>query len=512
MAILTPLADVSPGRPRLALTSPASLEKIGEIEIHDSKDVSAAIDRARKAQVDWGALPVSERARFLVRALEVLLSRQEDVISTVIRETGKPRTEALQMEVFAVADALNYHAKNAERVLKREKRKLHGMLRFMKQLRICYRPLGVVGVISPWNGPFVLAMNPTAQALVAGNAVILKPSEVAPFSGCLAGEIFSEAGLPEDLLQVVTGDGETGAALCRGGVDKISFTGSVETGRKVAVACAEQLIPCTLELGGKDAMIVCEDANLKYASGGAVAGAFMNTGQYCCGTERVYVVDSVADEFIEKVRERVSKLRQGVRGEFDVGAIFWPRQLEIIEDHIADALEGGARVLAGGRRNPDLEGLFYEPTVLTEVDHGMRIMREETFGPILPIMRVADEEEAIALANDSAYGLGGNIWTRDRGKGIRMAQRIQTGSVCINDMTMTYGVQEAPFGGLKQSGVGQVNGEMGLRQFCHAEPIIVDRRGGRLSDKRYPYRSRADLGLQKFMKWLWGTDLGRRLG
>ena len=416
------------------------------------------------------------------------------------------------MEVFAVGDALNYYAKNAEAILKTEKRKLHGLSGFMKRLRVVYRPLGVVAVITPWNGPFVLAMNPVIQALMAGNAVLLKPSEITPFSGLLAGEIFAEAGLPEGLLQVLTGDGETGAALCRAGVDKVAFTGSVSTGRKVAVACAEQLIPCTLELGGKDAMIVCDDVNLDTAAAGAVAGALMNTGQYCCGTERVYVVEAVAEAFTEKVVERVSKLRQGSEGEFDVGAIFWPKQLEIIESHMQDARDRGASVLAGGRRNPDLPGLFYEPTVLADVDHEMRIMREETFGPILPIMRVADEEEALALANDSEYGLGGNVWTRDSAKGVRLAERMQSGSVCVNDMTMTYGVQEAPFGGLKSSGVGQVNGETGLRGYCHAEPIIVDRRAGKMVESRYPYSAKADLGMQKFMKFLWGTALGRKLG
>ena len=511
MAIVTPLETGSSGRRRLALASPATLEPIGEIEVHNAADVAAAVERARKAQVDWAALPVGERCRYLVGVLEGLLARQEDVLSTVIRETGKPRTEAIQMEIFAVGDALNYYAKNAERILKTEKRKLHGLTRLMKKLRVVYRPLGVVGVITPWNGPFVLAMNPVIQALVAGNAVILKPSEVTPFSGLLAGELFQEAGLPEGLLQVLTGDGETGAALCQAAIDKVAFTGSVATGRKVAMACAERLIPCTLELGGKDAMIVCEDVNLDYAAAGAVAGAFMNTGQYCCGTERVYVADAVAEEFTEKVVERVARLRQGQEGEFDVGAIFWPRQLEIIEEHMADARERGAKVLTGGRRNPDLDGLFYEPTVLADVDHGMQIMQEETFGPILPIMRVSGEEEAIELANDSPYGLGGNIWTRDNGKAVRMAQRIESGSVCVNDMTMTYGIQEAPFGGRKNSGIGQVNGETGLRGYCHAEPIIIDRRGGKMSEGRYPYRARSDAGLQKFMKLLWGTGLGRWL-
>ncbi len=231
MAITTPLETGASGRRRLALASPATLEGIGEIEIQDAADVGAAMERARKAQVDWDTLPISERARIMYRALDILLERQEDILSTVIRETGKPRTEALQMEVFAVGDALNYYAKNAEAILKTEKRKLHGLSGFMKRLRVVYRPLGVVAVITPWNGPFVLAMNPVIQALMAGNAVLLKPSEITPFSGLLAGEIFAEAGLPEGLLQVLTGDGETGAALCRAGVDKVAFTGSVSTGR-----------------------------------------------------------------------------------------------------------------------------------------------------------------------------------------------------------------------------------------------------------------------------------------
>ncbi len=512
MAIVTQIPNPDGERRRLALANPATREPIGEIEVGHAADAVAAVERARKAQRDWAAQPISERARFMIRTLEVLLDRQDDVIETVLRETGKPRTEALQMEVYAVGDSLNYYAKNAARILRTEKRRLHGMLRLLKQLRIVYRPLGVVGVISPWNGPFVLAMNPSVQALMAGNAVILKPSEVTPFSGALAGELFDQAGLPDGLFQVLQGDGETGAALCRAGVDKISFTGSVATGRKVAVACAEQLIPCTLELGGKDAMIVCGDVQLDYAAAGAVAGAFMNTGHYCCGTERVYVVDSIADAFIENVVERVSRLRQGAAGEFDVGAIFWPRQLEIIEEHMEDARRKGARVLTGGRRHPELDGLFYEPTVLVDVDHGMRIMREETFGPILPIMRVQDEEEAIALANDSPYGLGGNVWTRDAGKGFRIAQRLQTGSVCVNDMTMTYGIQEAPFGGRKESGIGQVNGETGLRGYCHAESIIIDRLGGRMSASRYPYSAEADAGMQKFMRLLWGSRFGRRIG
>ena len=511
MAIVTPLESAAGGRRRLGLANPATLESIGEIEVRTEDDVRAAVERARRAQPDWAALPFEKRAHVLRRALAILLERRDEFIDVVLRETGKARSEAIQMEIYAACDSLHYYAKRAAKILEPRRQRLHGMLGILKQLHVVYRPLGVVGVISPWNGPFILSINPCVQALMAGNAVVLKPSEVTPYSGKLVGDLFAEAELPEGLLEVMLGDGETGAALTRAGVDKISFTGSVATGRKVAVACAEQLIPCTLELGGKDAMIVCGDANLDIAAGGAVAGAFMNTGQYCCGTERVYVVDPVADEFTRRVVERTGQLRQGASGEFDVGAIFWPRQLEIIEEHVADAIAKGAKLLCGGRRNPSLEGLFYEPTVLVDVRHDMRIMSEETFGPVLPIMRVDDEEAALRMANDSDYGLGANVWTRDRSKGLAMARRVESGSVCVNDMTMTYGVQEAPFGGVKHSGVGQVNGETGLKGYCHATPIIVDRFGGKQTADRYPYTREKDEQIRKVMRLQWGTALGRWL-
>jgi succinate-semialdehyde dehydrogenase/glutarate-semialdehyde dehydrogenase len=227
--------------------------------------------------------------------------------------------------------------------------------------------------------------------------------------------------------------------------------------------------------------------------------------------ERVYVVDEVADAFTRKVVERVAKLRQGVSGEFDVGAVFWPRQLEIIERHVSQAVERGARVLAGGRRNPNLEGLFYEPTVLADVTHQMDLMREETFGPVLPIVRVADEEEAVRMANDSVFGLGAMVWTRDAHKGLELARRMDAGSVCINDMSMTYGALEAPFGGRKQSGIGQVNGETGLKSYCYATPIIADRFGGRSSASRYPYTQAGDEGMKRILRILFASPLGRWL-
>ncbi|MGE4652505.1 MAG: aldehyde dehydrogenase family protein [Myxococcota bacterium] len=498
-------------RRRYRLSSPVSLEVLGDFEAMNAEDVASAVERARKAQPAWAARPVSERARYLERVQARVLEAQDRIIETVVRETGKTATEAFAMEVLSSCDALGYYAKRAARFLRPEKRRIHGVMGIAKQLRVVYKPLGVVGIIVPWNGPVILALNQAAQALVAGNAVLLKGSEVTPYSTALVGELFREAGLPDGLLQVLMGDGETGAALVEAGVDKVSFTGSVATGRRVAEACGRNLTPVSLELGGKDAMIVCADADLDRAASGALIGSCMNTGHYCCGTERIYVVDAVYDAFVEKVVEGARGLRQSDQGESDVGAVFWDRQLEIIESHVKDAVERGARVRVGGARNPDLRGQYFQPTVVTDVTHDMQLMREETFGPVLAIMRVDDEEEALRLANDSRYGLSGNVWTRDKARGFALAERIETGGVCINDMTLTYGVPEAPFGGVKDSGVGQVNGRDGLRGYCHVHPMLVDRFGGKQVQGGYPYTPEGLAGMKKFAKFLWGSRLGRLL-
>ncbi|HEU4431631.1 MAG TPA: aldehyde dehydrogenase family protein [Myxococcota bacterium] len=508
MAIIEPIETPGPRR-RYRASSPATLAPIGEFECANAEDVRAAVARARKAQAAWAELPVAERARYLWRLLDQFVARQDEIIELVMQETGKARSEAISMEVFACCDAITYYAKRAPKFLAPEKRRIHGVMGFAKRLALVYKPLGVVGLITPWNGPVVLAVNPLVQAVVAGNAVVHKPSEVTPLSALLVKRLTEEAGWPADLYQVVQGDGATGAALIEAGVNKISFTGSVATGRRVAEACGRSLIPCTLELGGKDAMIVCADADLERAAQGALIGSCMNTGHYCCGTERIYVVDEIYDSFVSRVVDRAKQLRQSDSGEFDVGAVFWDKQLAIIEAHMRDAVAKGAKVLVGGRRNPALKGLYYEPTVVVDVDHSMDLMTQETFGPIVAIQRVKSEDEAIALANDSAYGLNGNVWTTDSAKGQRIAARIETGGVCVNDMALTYGVPEAPFGGVKASGIGAVNGAQGLRNYCHAQPIISDRKGKGPIQGGYPYSRKAEDGMQKFIRLLFGTKLGR---
>ncbi len=516
MAIVEPIAEPvleapsgSAARRRLRLRSPATLEVIGEIDALGAADVRAVVERARKAQPAWAELGPTGRRRHLERAVRVILERQDEFVDVIVRETGKPRVDALAAELLPACDALQFYAKRARRILADRTVPTH--LVRTKRLRIQYAPLGVVGIITPWNFPFILSLNPTVQALMAGNAVVLKPSEATPFAAGLLDEIFREAGLPEGVFNVVHGDGETGAALVESDVDKISFTGSVRTGRIVAEACGRMLKPCTLELGGKDPMVVCEDADLERAAAGAVYGAFVNAGQVCMSTERAFVVESVADEFIEKVLEKTAELRQGADGVFEVGPIIWPPQLDVIERHVSQAVEKGARVLAGGRRNPHLAGLFYEPTVLVDVNPEMAVMQEETFGPVLPIMRVPDEGEAVRLANESRYGLNANVWTRNKHKGLEIARGLESGSAVVNDCMVNYGVTEAPFGGVKDSGIGRVNGEMGLRSYCHTRSIVVDRFGGRAEAMWFPYSLSTYKTVRRMMRVIWGTPLGRWL-
>ena len=497
MSIYEPL-ESNDSRRHLKLRSPVTLEETGELVCANAEDVKQAIARARAAQPAWASTSMKERRTIVERALKIVLERQDEIIETVVKETGKCRTDAMSMEVFSVADQLCYYAKNAEKFLKPRKRKVHGLLKLMKQLRIMYKPLGVVGLITPWNGPFVLVMNQATQAILAGNTVVAKGSEVTPYSAKLAEDIYRQAGLPEGVLQVLLGDGETGAAIVNGGVDKVSFTGSVATGRKVAEACASQLIPVTLELGGNDAMIVCADADIDRAADGAWVGSCMNTGHYCCGTERIYVVKEVYDEFLRLILDKGKALRQGQKHGWDedIGAVFWDRQMAIIEAHVEDARAKGATIHMGGRRNPELPGLYYEPTVITGVDNSMDIMILETFGPILCIQKVDSEAEALRLANDSEFGLNGNVWTKDKDKGYLLASAIDTGSCSVNDMAVSYGIPAAPFGGKKNSGLGQVNGKKGLRGYCHEMPIVIDRFGGKMQNG-YPVRRQERRGYEK---------------
>ena len=497
-------------RRHYVVKSPVTLEPIGEFDSGSAEDVRGAVERARKAQREWARLSFDQRAEPLWRLVDVIVERQDEIIDCVIAETGKPRNEAVSMEVMAPCMQISYYAKRAAKFLRTEKRKPTGVMRFSKKIELHYQPLGVVGLITPWNGPVALAANPLAQAIMAGNAVVHKPSEVTPLSAVLFEDLTKAAGFPEHLYQVVQGDGQTGADLIEAGVDKVSFTGSVATGRKVGEACGRNLIPVTLELGGKDAMIVCVDADIERAADGAVRGSFFNTGHYCCGTERIYVPEEIYDPFVDKVVELTKELRQSDTGESDVGAVFWDQQMGIIESHMSDAIGKGAKVLVGGSRNSELTGYFFEPTVLVDVNHDMEIMQKETFGPIVAIQKVKDEAEALELANDSELGLSGNVWSRDLEKGAAIATQMETGSVSVNDISVTYGVAEAPFGGVKSSGVGVVNGEIGIRGYCHAHPVIVDTSKGS-GMGGYPYTLEGAKGMQGMVRRIFGNRFLRKL-
>ncbi|HSE20042.1 MAG TPA: aldehyde dehydrogenase family protein [Pyrinomonadaceae bacterium] len=460
----------------LVSRDPSTGDENGRVPILNAVEVSQAVEIARATQSSWASLSFDQRARIILKARELVLAEVDEIARLVSSETGKPALEAISMEIVPALDLMFYFAKNSERLLKKESINIALFGTMGRSSVIVYKPLGVVGVISPWNFPWATPLAEIVMALMAGNAVVVKPSELSPLTALKIEEVFAQAGLPEGLLQIVTGDGSTGAALIDAKVNKVMFTGSVATGKKIAERAAKYLIPVVLELGGKDPMIVLEDANLQVAARAAVWGAFCNSGQACASIERCYVHESIIEEFSGLVVEETRALRQGhpASEEVDVGAMTSEQQLETVEQHVNEAENMGARILIGGARGTQSAGWFYQPTVLTDVDHSMKLMREETFGPVLPIMPFRTDEEAIQLANDSIYGLTAAVFTTDLERGQRVARQLDAGTVMVNEVVYTHALAQTPWGGVKQSGYGRTHGKLGLLELVTPQHIHVN--------------------------------------
>jgi acyl-CoA reductase-like NAD-dependent aldehyde dehydrogenase len=462
---------------KISSVNPATGEVLGQLKCASTDEVFGAVARARAAQVLWVEGGVCKRIAVLREFQRRLHEKKSEIAAAITREAGKPVAEALTTEILVVLDAARFLIDHAYRLLRDEPVPHGNLATKLKSGRLVREPYGVIGIISPWNYPFSIPATETLAALVAGNAVVLKPSEFTSLVALELRSLLYAAGVPPDVFQVVVGDGETGAALIHSPIDKMVFTGSVATGRRIAAVAAERLLPVVLELGGKDPMLVLDDADVDVASSAAVWGAFVNAGQTCLSVERCYVHRSLYEAFLKACAKKTKSLRvgHGLDRETDVGPMIHERQLQIVEARVEDAVVRGARILAGGSRLPELGPNFYQPTVLADATHEMRIMQEETFGPVLPVMAFGSDDEAVRLANDTEFGLAASVWTRDAARGERLARRIQAGTVMVNDVVSCFGISEAPHGGVKSSGIGRAHGRFGLEEMVRLKYLDVDR-------------------------------------
>jgi succinate-semialdehyde dehydrogenase/glutarate-semialdehyde dehydrogenase len=463
----------SRGQPALESFNPATGELIGTVETLTPAKVQGAVDDVAEVQPFWAALSLEDRARYMRRAGDVLLSELDGIAELLTNEQGKPRVESYTMELLPTIDALKWIADNGPEILADEKLSMPVFLK-AKRAKLTYEPIGVVGVIAPWNYPWSIPFGEVAIALMAGNGVVLKPASLTPLIGERIRQTFEKAGLPEGLVQTVHGGGRIGGALVKSTAGKIFFTGSVEVGRKVGVECAKRMKGSVLELGGKDPQIVCPDADLANAVSGAVWGGFANAGQTCSGIERIYVHRDVADAFLAGVVRETERLTVGDPRDWttEIGPMVSEEQAGNVTELVDDAIENGATKLTGGPTEVEgMKGSFIAPVVLTGVTHEMRIMKEEIFGPVLPVITVDSEQEAVDLANDSQFGLGASIWTKDRAKGERMAHQIQSGMVWVNDHSFSHGACVCAWGGVKDSGLGRSHSKFGFYECVNIKQL-----------------------------------------
>jgi acyl-CoA reductase-like NAD-dependent aldehyde dehydrogenase len=505
--------DLQVGARKLTSMNPATGEVLREIDCASDGDIEAAVARAHAAQAAWQELGLRRRIAVLREFQRKLHESKSEIAEAISREAGKPLAESLVTEVLVVLDAARFLIDNAWRLLRDEPVPHGNPATKLKRGWLVREPHGVVGIISPWNYPFSIPATETLAALVAGNAVVLKPSELTPLVAIQLGKLLHSAGVPEDVFQVIVGEGPAGAALLRSPIDKLVFTGSVATGKRIAAAAAERLLPIVLELGGKDPMLVLDDADVDVASSAAVWGAFVNAGQACLSVERCYVHRSLYESFANACAEKTKQLRvgDGMDSQTDVGPMIHERQVRIVESHVEDAKARGARVLAGGTRLPELGVNFYAPTVLADVTHDMRIMREETFGPVLPVMAFDSDDEAVRLANDSEFGLAASIWTRDSARGEKLARRIHAGTVMVNDVISCFGISEAPHGGVKSSGVGRTHGRFGLDEMARVKYLDIDRMPGIKKVWWYGYGASFRRQMEGFLDMQFARGVGARL-
>jgi len=498
---------------KIASVNPATGEVLREFECAGEDEVGGVVARARAAQAAWAELGLRRRIAILREFQAKLHAKKSEIAAAITREAGKPLVEALVTEVLVVLDAARFLIDNAWGRLRDEPVPHGNLVTKLKSGWLVREPHGVIGIISPWNYPFSIPATETLAALVAGNVVVLKPSELTPLVALELASLLHAAGVPEDVFQVVVGEGAAGAALLRSPIDKLVFTGSVGTGKRIAVAAAERLLPVVLELGGKDPMLVLDDADVDVASSAAVWGSFVNAGQACLSVERCYVHRSLYEAFAKACAEKTMQLRvgNGMDSHIDVGPMIRERQVRVVESHVEDAKARGARVLAGGTRLPELGVNFYAPTVLDDVTHDMRIMREETFGPVLPMMAFEDDDEAVRLANDSEYGLAASVWTRDSRRGEKLARRIHAGTVMVNDVISCFGISEAPHGGVKASGVGRTHGRFGLDEMVRVKYLDIDRMPGMKKVWWHGYGESFRLQMDGFLDMQFARGLGMRL-
>jgi len=493
--------------------NPASGEAIERFERTSAALLPQIVARARAAQSAWSQLSIEKRCEQLRILRERMMVSRNVLADAVVAESGKPRVEALFADIFVALDTAEYFSKNAARLLRPERVPHHSTAAKAKSGQLVYDPVGIIGIISSWNYPLAIPLSQIIPAVAAGDAVVCKTSDFTPHCGALIEKLFSDASFPKDLVTVVQGGGEIGQALIDAAPDKVMFTGSVATGRRVAEACAKRLIPSVLELGGKDAMLVLADADLNVASSAAVWSSYTNCGQVCLSVERLFVEQAVADEFIALCVEKTKKLRLGPGSDpsTDVGPLIRPQHVQRMRDLIQDAVARGAKVLCGGNARPDLGPNFFEPTVIIGIDSTMKLFQEETFGPILAMQTVRDAEEAVTRANDSPFALAASVWTSNAARGQAIAKRLRAGAVMVNDAISYFGIAEAPHGGCGASGWGRTHGKAGLLEMVQMKYIDSDRLPRR--EKPWWYRYGADLerAADDFLRFEFGRGFAAKL-